>query len=531
MSALTRFIGRLFGGDDKPAEKPARQHVPTRRSSYDAAQTGDENRNHWKAADYLSANAANSTVVRGILRVRSRYEVANNGYAKGLVKSRTNDTIGTGPRLQLDFPDQVYDPDFQRPVAVGDPGPPPQTSADLARIVERRWYEWCEEVGLSDKLRVMADAEDVDGEAFGLFINRDTDFPVKLGIRLLEADRVTTPDLYEPTEFKIDGIQFNKSGDPIFYDVLRQHPGDTLFTASMPWDYDTYPARQVIHLFDADRPEQGRGIPILTPALPLYSILRRYTLASLGSAEIAAMIAGVIESQNLAPDATGDDAPEFEAMDAIPFARNALLTMPGGATAKKFDSNTPTQDYGEFKAEVLTEAGRAAGEMRNTATGSSAAYNYSSGRLDHLPRQRALEIRVRRIERQGIDRIFVAWYSEAVAIPGYLPAGLPPTEEWEWRWQWDGFPSIDPEKDAKAAEIEKRIGLTTDSILLAKRGLDWREVYRQLAREKAMRAELGIEPTPAPASVAATAAVDPEDEEKEDDTEDETEDEEETANG
>ena len=68
---------------------------------YDAAQTTPENRNHWAAADGLSADSANGRAVRETLRKRARYEVANNSDAKGIVLTLANYCIGTGPRLQL----------------------------------------------------------------------------------------------------------------------------------------------------------------------------------------------------------------------------------------------------------------------------------------------------------------------------------------------------------------------------------------------------------------------------------------------
>ena len=71
------------------------------RARYDAAQSTNDNYRHWANADGLSANASNSPEVRRTLRNRSRYEVANNSYARGIVLTLANDAIGTGPRLQL----------------------------------------------------------------------------------------------------------------------------------------------------------------------------------------------------------------------------------------------------------------------------------------------------------------------------------------------------------------------------------------------------------------------------------------------
>ena len=71
------------------------------RARFDAAQTTADNARHWANADSLSADGAANVDVRRKLRERSRYEVANNSYAKGIILTIANDCIGTGPRLQL----------------------------------------------------------------------------------------------------------------------------------------------------------------------------------------------------------------------------------------------------------------------------------------------------------------------------------------------------------------------------------------------------------------------------------------------
>ena len=60
-------------------------HRPIRARS-DAAQTTRVNAKHWAYADQLSADMEASPEVRRTLRMRSRYEVANNSYARGLVQ-------------------------------------------------------------------------------------------------------------------------------------------------------------------------------------------------------------------------------------------------------------------------------------------------------------------------------------------------------------------------------------------------------------------------------------------------------------
>ena len=165
------WFRQFVGGRKRETLSAARVRVI--RAKFDSAQTTPDNRRHWANADALSADAAANREVRRTLRNRARYEVANNSYARGIVLTLANDVIGTGPRLQM------------------------LTDSDEGnRIIEREFIAWAKAVGLPEKLRTMRMARAQDGEAFGLLVsNASLNSPVKLDLRLIEADQVTTPDL------------------------------------------------------------------------------------------------------------------------------------------------------------------------------------------------------------------------------------------------------------------------------------------------------------------------------------------------
>ena len=177
------------------------------RGRFDSAATPADNRRHWANADALSADSAASADVRRTLRNRARYEVANNSYARGIVLTLANDTIGTGPRLQM------------------------LTDADAVnREVERQFQLWAQEVSLAEKLRTMRMARAQDGETFGMLANNPMlDHPVKLDLRLTEGDQGTSPmrNLLEDQE--VDGAQLDALGNPVVYHVLKEHHGGSRF--------------------------------------------------------------------------------------------------------------------------------------------------------------------------------------------------------------------------------------------------------------------------------------------------------------
>lgn len=485
MGWMQRTIGKWFGvsGEEKSPtrKKPARPKARGSSAKYDAAQTTDENRNLWRDADGLSANAANSPDVRQKLRNRSRYEDQNNGYYGGLILGRANDTVGTGPRLQLSFS------------PVGNTDDAEDQASKLARQVELLFQEWDEATGFGEKVHLLDTTWTKDGEAFALFVNNrqlPEDMP-NVDLLVIEAEQISTPGFDWNTPGAVDGIRFDENGIPIEYDVLKHHPGDSTGWAVDSGDYNTYRASSVVHLFDRRRPSQARGIPAMTAGLPLFGQIRRYGGAVLTAAEVQAMFAAYItqRAESFDPGAEDAEAPNDESdFETIPVTRGLITTLPKDVESiTAFQPTQPLPSFREFEGQVLTQAGRGINASRNQSTGSSAEYNYSSGRMDRLPSIQDAKIRRNRLRIRLLNRVLREWYAEAKLIPGYLPDGVPDIREWRVRWQWDAFPSIDPVKDATANEILLQSGQTTLEEVCAERGMDWEEVQDQQLREERRR--------------------------------------------
>jgi len=434
------------------------------RARYDAAITTDENRRHWAAADSLSARAANSPEVRRVLRNRARYEVANNSYARGIILTLANDLVGSGPRLQM-----------------------LTSSAEVNRQLEREFGRWAKAVGLAEKLRTMCIARVQDGEAFALLTtNPKLPTPVKLDIRLVEADQVATPDIDPLDTSTVDGIVFDEHGNPVEYHILREHPGDLGVSWNM--EYDRVPADAVIHWFRVDRPGQVRGIPDITPALPLFAQLRRFTLAVLAAAETAADFAGILYTD--APP--GGEADPAEPFEPIELEQRALVTMPGGWKMSQLQPAQPATTYAEFKREVLNEIARCLNMPFNIAAGNSSGYNYASGRLDHQTYYKTLRVEQSHLETVVLDRILSAWLDEAVLIPSLWQEDVGVYPEWPHQWFWDGHEHVDPVKEATAQATRLANHTTTLAYEYARQGRDWEEALRQRAAELRLMHELGL---------------------------------------
>ena len=433
------------------------------RARFDAAQTTQDNRRHWASAGNLSADAEASPAVRQILRNRSRYEISNNSYAKGVVLTLANDVIGTGPRLQMLTSDDVFN-----------------------RQAEQDFMMWSSAVRLPEKLRTMRMARCQDGEAFAIMgTNPKVPHEIQLDLMLVEADQITSRFGLSIDRYEVDGIIMDSFGNPSFYRVLKFHPGGTGFSC-----YDdavTISAESMLHSFRVERPGQHRGVPEMTPALPIFSQLRRFTLAVLAAAEAAADFAGILYTD--APP--NGEADEVDPMALVELERNMLLTMPGGWKMAQLDPKQPATTYAEYVDKLIDEAVRCILMPSNIAKGNSSGYNYASGRLDHQVYFKAIRVDQSFIASVILDRILHTWLREYFL--------LHPVFEMNYRyplpqhaWFWDGNSHVDPMKESRAQDIRLKNHSTSLAHEYALQGKDWETELREIAREKKLMQELGL---------------------------------------
>lgn len=459
------------------------KHKQALKFGYDASMTHSRTARHWQMADNLSAKSANSKSVRQSIVKKSRYEYYNNTYCYGMINSYAEWVIGTGPKLKVVNKDE-----------------------GIARDVEFLFSEWADYVRLTEKLMTIKISELRDGEIFNLLINNERnlkEIAIGLDLFLMETERVTSSysfsDLPLPSldPNNIDGVIIDDLGNPVAYQILIAHPGDTDSWQMMKTR--TYPAYQVIHMFRPRRAEQYRGIPESTAALELFGVSRDYTNAVLTAAEIAANLSAVATTPELAdasgnPITSGDteEVPDTN-FDIIPMNMGSFITFPGGWNVSQLKAEQPTTTYPDFDKRLINSQGRNFNMPMNIASGSSEGYNYASGRLDHQSFTKTVALEQKFIVDKLLSRIFTAWWNELKllaefktitrafakkstihknAIPGI-------------RWFFDGVPHVDPLKNASAFKIlrdSQGISLATH---FGQQGLDWRDEIEQQVIEEA----------------------------------------------
>lgn len=425
---------------------------------FDAAQTTENNRRHWANADSLSADAVADPATRRILRERARYEVANNSYAKGIVLTKVNFCVSTGPILQVLTPDER-----------------------INTAIERQWALWASAVNFSAKLRTLVISRTVDGEGFAILTsNPKVEHPVTLDIALVEADRVTENSPWPTNTRNADGIVFDEYGNKLYYKILNYHPGDTYRD---PMSYRIYQAAQVIHTFRQDRPGQRRGIPEITPALPLFAQLRQYTQAVVDAARMAAGWSGWLYTEQAPDDSSNGDDPAF---DVVEHERNTWQVAPAGYKAEQLKAEQPTTTHDVFVYTQLGEIARCLNMPVNIAAGNSGRSNMASARLDCQLFYMALDVDRADIELNACEPALRNWLREAALLNGVLPDGIDGEARLPHRWNWPGYPQPEPVREAQAFEILYEAGADTLTNYYARQGRDARTELEVWRRERAI---------------------------------------------
>jgi len=467
-SAMAALAGCGYSPASSTTRRPGRQPLA---ASYDAAALSDGNMRHWANADSLGAMAANSASIRATLRRRARYEVANNCTARGILMTKAYDLVGRCPRIQFET-----------------------DSSEANSLLEDAFTKWAAAVKLGPKLRTAVTAKTQDGEIFALYTtNKRLRHPIKLDLRLVEADQIADPVMTPPTANKVDGIVFDDEGNPVEYHMLKVHPGEPNLIPRAD-DIQVIPADQMVHWFRADRPGQVRGVPEITPALPLMAQGRRFILATLDAAEAAADFAVLLYTEM--PPYTLDDG-QYVATPVVPMTsfdmeRRMMTAVPAGWKAAQMKAEHPATTFKMFKAEIVNDFGRCMCMPYGVAAGNSSDYNFASGRLDLLPYRKSLEIEEGELEDDLLARLMIAWLDEALKYYGirYPIIATLDRERISWHWVWGtiGY-GVNPVDEANARRVDLECGLTSRQTEYEKKSLDWEAEDERAAKSFGLTVE------------------------------------------
>lgn len=423
-------------------------------ATYDAASDAVDFQNYWANADACDADSANSHAVRSKLVQRSRYEIGNNGYAAGIASTWATDMIGIGPSLRM------------------------QTGSEgFNQLVEREWNSWTKAVQFRRKLWCLAHALHVDGEGLAVIRrNPKLRHPIKIDLRLYETEHCQSPLPQLDSADYIDGIKFDKNGEPLWYDILHEHPGATT-NYRLDLTPERVPARFVLHWFKLERPGQHRGIPACTSTLNVGAAARRWRDTTLAAAETAADFAVLLKTM-FEPNELDTPQP-FSTLD---IQKRMMTALPNNVEPFQMKGEHPNATYEAFHKQLINEQARPKAMPFNKAACDSSSYNYASGRLDHQTYYAGLDVDREDCNDLTLDPLFDVWFDLAVVHFGWLggnPSGISRAAR-SHLWDWPKHRVADVKQEADANDTQLKNASKSLAALYTEAGQDYEdEVAKQ----------------------------------------------------
>ena len=361
-----------------------------------------------------------------------------------------------------------------------------------------------------------------DGECAGV-IHYDQKRANKYGTRwatylsIIDPDRIETP----PEHFGNDNVQDGKVLDPdgrmIGMFVRKHHANDVV---NSPPEYElvdreSKTGRPIgFHWFVKTRASQLRGISTLVTIIKQTGMVDQFDDAYLAAALINQMLATWIESpapaevvkDNIAPAAGSingswglfENKLDYYGKTKMRFGAARIPVLPPGDKINMSAVNRAIDDPSAFRNGFLREFASAIGISFEQIANTFGDSNYSAARAAILDAwQGILKLRYQ-FGQHVASLVFDAVAEEAIS-KGYvqLPKGAVPFYQARGAWtrcEWTGpgMPQIDPDKEAKAAVQLLEAKLTSREAIIAERGENYIDVFRQIGKERAEAEELGF---------------------------------------
>jgi lambda family phage portal protein len=289
------------------------------------------------------------------------------------------------------------------------------------------------------------------------------------------------------------GVEFDQWGKRVAYWMLTVHPGDINLSVNRSQYRIRIDASEIIHLYVADRFHQSRGVPWAHTAMTRIQMVGKYEYTELVAARVgAAQMAFFMPPAGVVGDEYKGDGKDNGNIvkDASP---GQFEVLPPGYDVKTFDPNHPNTNYNDFIKGILRGVSSGLGVSYNSLSSDYESVNYSSGRLASLDERDMWRLLQRWVIEDFLNIIFSEWL-DIFLISGLTTLPYSKLEKfnapfWQPRvWDW-----VDPSSDIDAVIRALDYGLTTKSMELMKRGLDFDDTLEQLKTEKDSTEKSGLQ--------------------------------------
>ena len=465
-----------------------RQALRELRASYEAARRdrGGQVARVGSADHHLHADLAT-------IRDASRRLVRDDAHAAAAIRVKVDNVVGAGINVQA-------------AVQAGEAGISESEAQQFNESAEANWRAWCASNcdgsghgDFHDLTRLIYQTRLVDGESFVHQTSIDRDGVPTMALELVDADRIDS-DHYDGRSPVRNGVQLDANGRATGYWVRPYHPDDLSHSPDVSDNEATLVAAKVghgfglAHIFERQRPGQTRGVPLITPALPLFEHLHHYLDSEIIAARVNSNFAMYVR-RPVDPDTDPNIVAEFDDYEAgTGGASERFLesSSPGtieylnpGEEIQSFSHNRPGTTFDPFVMRLLRAIAAACNLPYELILKDFAKMNYSSARVALLEARRGFDC-----DRGHLVGSFVRPTYETVTrdameagrLPISLEAGRSAAPFLRARFIPAPYGLVDPTKEIAAASESIKANLSTPDQEAARAGMDAGEILEARAR-------------------------------------------------
>ena len=414
---------------------------------------------------------------RQLLTQRSRSLYMTSPIAISAIKTTRTNVIGAGLRLKSRIDFNLL-------------GITQEEADQWEKQVEQEFNLWaeskfCDALGLNSFYELQQIALMswlMNGDSFTIIrhLQPTPYMPYGLKLHIIEGDRVCNPspngNVSQNAKYKgnqlINGVEINKYGMVEAYHICNRHPQTN---GKKEWQRikfigDKTGLPNILHVMEAERPEQYRGVPYLAPVIESIKQLTRYTEAELMAAVINGFFTVFIKSDS--PEDVDEDfkglSQEGETINDMPdykLGPGMINLLGAGESIEIADPKRPNVNFDGFVSSMCKYIG-AALEIPYELLIKSFTASYSASRAALLEAWKAFKMRRNWFASDFCQPIYEVWLSEAIArgrinAPGYFENPLIRKAYAGAEWNGPAPGQLDPVKEVTASAKRIEIGVST----------------------------------------------------------------------
>jgi phage portal protein, lambda family len=453
---------------------------------------------------------------RKLLRERSRDLFMSAPLATGAVKSSRTPCIGPGlmPKPKIDY-------EFL--------GITQEEANRIQRLIKKEFAIWAEST-LCDN-NDLNNFYELQQVVFSDWLNNGEEFvlikygkplkymPYQLRLSLVEADRVCTEGNYDggydgyDKKAKngntiINGVETDEAGKVVAYHIASRFPGE-YGSGSLKWArVEKRGAKtgnpNILHIFNAERAGQYRGVPFLAPVIQTLKQLTRYTEAEIMAAVVNSLF-GIFITTKAGEEiegfgGNGEEAEEKEGdvpgvdEDKIKVGTGTVTFLREGEEVKAVESAHPSNNYDAFVNSMALQIG-AALEIAPEVLLKKFSNNFSSSKGALNETWKSFKMYRKWFIDDFCQEVYVLWFNEAVSkgrvnAPGYFDNILVKKAYTNATWNGPAQGHLNPVQEVTAAILKIQNGLSThEDECTSMNGSDYENNIRTLKTENTLLAE------------------------------------------